>query len=206
MSNENWPRYLVMNSASEESPLSKLSPFAIQKGFQAIAGTLKSINRLRDGSFLVECSRKAQATDLRTVMFVDRPVKVAIHKALNSSHGVIRFWDLRNMSDLEIWDELKDQGVVGVHRVTVRKNGEVIPTNTLFLTFSSPYLPKEIRVGYLQVKVDMFVKNQLRCFNCNRFGHTCARWKTTAKCVMCERETMESCLLYTSPRPRDRGI
>ena len=61
------------------------------------------------------------------------------------------------MSDLEIWDELKDQGVVGVHRVTVRKNGEVIPTDTLFLTFSSPDLPKEIKGGYLRMKVEIFV-------------------------------------------------
>ena len=54
----NWPRFLVVESASVDLPLSKLFPFAIQKGFQAIAGTLKSINRLRDGSFLVECARK----------------------------------------------------------------------------------------------------------------------------------------------------
>ena len=38
MNNDSWPRYLAMTSASEQS-----SPFAIQKGFQAIAGTLKSI-------------------------------------------------------------------------------------------------------------------------------------------------------------------
>ena len=52
----NWPRFLVMESSSDDLPLSKLSPFAIQKGFQAVAGTLKSIKRLRDGSFLVAVS------------------------------------------------------------------------------------------------------------------------------------------------------
>ena len=45
---DNWPRFIVVQSASEEQPLSKLSPFAVQKGFQAIAGTLKSTKRLRD--------------------------------------------------------------------------------------------------------------------------------------------------------------
>ena len=64
MNNDRWPRYLVMTSTSEESPLSKLSPFAIQKGFQAIAGILKRIKRLRDGSFLVECCRMAHYTSL----------------------------------------------------------------------------------------------------------------------------------------------
>ena len=46
--NNSWPRFVVLASASEEKPLSKLSPFVVQKGFQAIARTLKSTKRLRD--------------------------------------------------------------------------------------------------------------------------------------------------------------
>ena len=106
-------RFLIAESASEDLPLQKLSPFAIQKGFQAIAGTLKSIKRLRDGSFLVECGKMAQAQNpLQTNRFVDRSVRVSIHKTLNSSRGVIRCRDLADMSEAEIREELKDQGVV----------------------------------------------------------------------------------------------
>ena len=61
------------------------------------------------------------------------------------------------MSEVEIWDELKDQGVVGVNRMTLKKEGKVVPTNTLFLMFGSPELLKEIMVGYLKVKVTLFV-------------------------------------------------
>ena len=77
---DTWPRFIVMTSASEEKPLIKLSPFAVQKGFQAIAGTLKSTKRLRDGSFLVECSRRAQVENLLRTTFVDRPVHISMHK------------------------------------------------------------------------------------------------------------------------------
>ena len=68
----NWPKFLVVESSSDDLPLSKLSPFAVQKGFQVGARTLKSIKRLRDGSFLVEYGKRAQApkkllqTDLLT--------------------------------------------------------------------------------------------------------------------------------------------
>ena len=104
----NWPRLLVVESSSEDLPLSKLSPFAVQKGFQAVAGTLKSIERLRDGSFLVECARKSQAMSLlKTTRFVERPVRVSIHKALN----VIRCRDLSGMTEMEIRTELQEQGV-----------------------------------------------------------------------------------------------
>ena len=98
------------------------------------------------------------------------------------------------MSEIEIRDEQKTQGVVEVQRVTVKKEGKVIPTNTLFLTFNRPDIPKEIVVGYLKVKVDLFVPNPLRCFNCNKFGHTSQRCRTTAKRQRCGKDkTREQC-------------
>ena len=95
------------------------------------------------------------------------------------------------MTEVEIRDELKDQGVVGVNRVTLKKEGKVIPTNTLFLTFGSPELPKEITVGYLKVKVALFVPNTMRCFNCNKSGHTSQRCKVAAKCTGCGKDKHE---------------
>ena len=186
------PRFLIVESASEDLPLQKWSPFAVQKGFQAIAGTLKNIKSLRDGPFLVECGKRAQAQNLlRTNRFIDRPVKVSIHKTLNSSREVIRCRDLADMSEVEIRDELKDQVVVGVNRVTLKKEGKVIPTNTLFLTFGSPDVPKEITVGYLKVKVALFVPIPMRCFNCNKFGHTNQRCKVSAKRPDCGKDKHE---------------
>ena len=44
LTNESWSRFVVLTSASEKKPLRKLSPFAVQKGFQAIAGTLKNLS------------------------------------------------------------------------------------------------------------------------------------------------------------------
>ena len=95
------------------------------------------------------------------------------------------------MMEVEIRDELKDQGVVEVNRVTLKKEGKVIPTNTLFLTFGSSELPKEITVGYLKVKVALFVPNPMCCFNCNKFGHTSQRCKVAAKCTGCGKDKHE---------------
>ena len=188
----NWPRFLVVESSSDDLPLSKLSPFAVRKGFQAVAGTLKNIERLRDGSFLVECARKSQAMGLlKTTRFVDRPIRVSIQKALNSSRGVICCRELSGMTKTEIKTELQKQGVVEVRRVAVKKDAEKIPTNTLFLTFNTPEMPKEITVGYLKVKVALFVPNPMRCFNCNKFGHTSQRCKFAAKCQWCGKDKHE---------------
>ena len=154
-----------------------------------MVGTLKSIKRLRDGSFLVECARKPQAMGLlKTTRFVDRPARVSIHKALNSSRGIIRCRELSGMTETEIKTELEQQGVVEVHRVTVKRDTEKVPTNTLFLTFNTPDLLKEITVGCLKVKVALFVPNPMRCFNCNKFGHTSQRCKVAAKRPGCGKD------------------
>ena len=185
----NWPRFLLVESSSDDLPLSKLSPFAVQKGFQAVAGTLKNIGRLRDGSFLAQGARKSQAMGLlKTTRFVDRPIHDSIHKALNSSCGVIRCHELSGMTETEVKTELQEQGVVEVHRVTVKKDTKKVPTSTLFLTFNTRDLPKEITVGYLKVKVALFVPNQMRCFSCNKFGHTSQRRKVAAKCPGCGKD------------------
>ena len=46
LTKDNWPGFFVVKSANEARPLSKLSPFAVQKSFQAIAGNLKNTKRL----------------------------------------------------------------------------------------------------------------------------------------------------------------
>ena len=97
---------------------------------------------------------------------------------------MIRCRELSDLSEVEIRDVLKTQGVVEVHRVMVKKEGKVVSINILFLTFIRPDMPKEIKVGYLKVKVSLFVPNPLRCFN-YKFGHTSQRCKTTGKCLRC---------------------
>ena len=54
-----WPRFLVIGSADDET-LKTLSPFAIQKGLQGLAGEPKTVKKLRNGSLLVECSTESQ--------------------------------------------------------------------------------------------------------------------------------------------------
>ena len=82
---------------------------------------------------------------LKTTRFVERPVRVSIQKALNSSRGVIRCRDLSGKTETEIKTELQEQGVAEVHRVTVKKDTKTVPTSTLFLTFNTPELPKRSR-------------------------------------------------------------
>ena len=186
----NWAAWLVVEGTDTSRPLSALSPFAVQKGFSCLAGQLKSIKRLRNGTFLVECHSATQSKKLqKATTFVDRAVKISPHKSLNSSKGVIRCPDLKGVSEAEIKEELRSQGVVEVRRAMFRKGGDLVPTNTIFLTFCMPTLPQSIKVGYLNVKVSLYVPSPLRCFRCQKFGHVRDRCPGEEVCGTCAQAT-----------------
>ncbi|GFU59104.1 uncharacterized protein TNCV_1920361 [Trichonephila clavipes] len=142
--------------------MSNKSPFAVHKALIGIGGEPKTVKRLRSGELLIET-----------------------HSAIQTKSGVISEPDLLSTSESEILEGFSDQGVIQVRRITIKKNTTVFPTQHLILTFNSPHLPTSIKAGYLHCKIRPYVPNPLRCFKCQRFGHsqtacrgqlTCSRW------------------------------
>ncbi|XP_041350995.1 uncharacterized protein LOC121369978 [Gigantopelta aegis] len=181
----NWPRFLVISSTDDRA-LKKLSPFAIQKGLVGLVGEPKNVTKIKNGSLLVECStEKHSKCLLKSTILANIRIIVLPHTSLNSSKGVIRCRDLEGVSDEEICDNLTSQDVTVVRRIKVRRNNELVPTNTFILTFSTPTLPHSIKAGYLNIPVEPFIHNPLRCFKCQKYGHgqnTCRGKLTCARC------------------------
>jgi hypothetical protein len=79
------------------------------------------------------------------------------HQSLNSSKDVIKCSDLAGMIDTDIADKLKSQQVSNIKRIHSTRDGNRVPTNTLIVTFSTTLLPSSIRVGYLNVRVAVYI-------------------------------------------------
>ena len=185
-----WIRFIQVEAGEPEFPLPK-NPFLIKGWLEGLSkGGFSDVRWLRSGALLVECvSRVASKKLLDCTEVLGVRVRVSGHPFLNTSKGVIRCSDLYGLSEVEIRDGLKDQGVVEVHRVLIKREGESIPTNTCFLTFASPSLPSHILVGYVRVKVSLFVPSPLRCFKCQKFGHTSRACKGAAVCRDCAKSS-----------------
>ena len=54
-------RWFVVQSVDSEQPVSKLSPFIIDKAIRSAVGTVKTIRSLRYGDFLLEVSSAVQS-------------------------------------------------------------------------------------------------------------------------------------------------
>ena len=85
-------------------------------------------------------------------------------------------------------DELSDQGVTGVSRFILKKDGESIKTNTIFVTFNTPTPPQKLKIGYYIVRVQLYIPNPLRCFQCQKFGHSKRFCKNQIACWKCGSE------------------
>ncbi|GFU85502.1 uncharacterized protein TNCV_802311 [Trichonephila clavipes] len=112
-------------------------------------------------------------------------VQVTPHRSLNFSRGVISEPDLLTTSDAEILDGFSDQGVIQVRRITIKNDATVIPTKHMILTFNNPNLPATVKGGYLNCKIRPYVSNNLRCFKCQRFGHSQTACRGQLACSRC---------------------
>ena len=59
-----FPRFLLIESTNPDQPLSKLSPFVIEKVLVSIAGSPKSVKKLVSGALLVEVEQPKYAENL----------------------------------------------------------------------------------------------------------------------------------------------
>ena len=179
------PRFLVIHSQEERS-VSSLSPFVIEKVLNGMAGEPRSIKKLCSGDLLVEYTNKKQIeTLLRLQKFHDLRVQVSLHGSLNTCKGVVRCPDLKGVSEQEILEEMREQGVINVRRIKVRHDGTLKDTNTFVFTFNTSVLPKQLKVAFLRVSVDPYIPNPLRCYACQVFGHhenKCHREEICANC------------------------
>lgn len=190
-SNDFTPLFLII-SRKGEGDLKKLSPFLIFHGIRRKVGEVKTIKKLRDGTIFVETKEAFQSKKLlESENLFGVEVSVTPHKYLNCSKGIISWFDLEYETVENIKRELEDQGVTNVERINFFRNGSKIKSNKYILTFSTPILPKEIKIAYQLLPVKLFVPPPIRCNKCFFFRHTANRCNKDAVCRNCSQKKHE---------------
>ncbi|XP_055924603.1 uncharacterized protein LOC129987679 [Argiope bruennichi] len=185
--------YIVKRVSEKDETFQTVSPFLVQKAINATIGEPTSIRKMRSGDLLIEINSRKQAQQLQKIKALATiPVRVTPHQSLNTSKGVITCGEILNLPVDLITKELKSQGVIHVRRITIRRDGETIETKHHILTFMSPKLPESIYVGYIKRPVRPYIPNPLRCFKCQRFGHSKANCRGTVTCARCSERGHES--------------
>ena len=180
-----WPRFILIRSKDKESTASRLHPFLVGKVLQSTIGKPEA-KRLRSGELLVEVSSKRHSDALlKVTRIAEVEVDVFPHPFMNSSRGVIRDETLSQLTEEELIQNLKSQGVSNVKRFKGNRDGREIFLLTMVLTFKLPKPPSRIFAGYLYIPVKTYVPYPLRCFQCQRYGHGKAKCRRQACCFRC---------------------
>ncbi|GFW62641.1 RNase H domain-containing protein [Trichonephila clavipes] len=177
------------------------------------------INITKIAAFIAACeyndgSPERPSQFLLAKSFLDYPANTTPHKSLNSSRGVISEPDLLTTSDAEILEGFFDQGVIQDRRKTIKKDSNIIPTKHLILTFNNSKLPTTVKDGYLNCKIRAYIPNPLRCFKCQRFGHsqiTCRGQMTCSRCASVGHSSTDcsleqKCVNCTQSHPSDSKL
>ena len=182
-----YDRWFVVQSVDTGHPISKLSPFILDKAIHSAVDAVKTVRRLRNGDFLLEVTSAVQSCIVSKLdNLAGCPVTASPHRTLNSCKGVIRCGPLVDCDKQDTLSELKPQGVSDITNITVKDDsGSRRNTNTFIITFKAPSIPKHLRIGYIRVPVSPYIPNPLRCFKCQKFGHgknACRGRETCATC------------------------
>ena len=90
-----FPTFIVIESKDPSHPVTKLSPFVVEKQLHSILGTAKSVRKLKNNTILVECFTRQQSENLlKHKKFFQLDVNIYPHKTLNFSKGVVRCKEL----------------------------------------------------------------------------------------------------------------
>ena len=162
------------------------SPFLIEKVISSNM-TPVHVKKLKNQTLLVKVDKRKNANFLlKMTKFHTINVKTYPHKSLNISKGVVRSKELSLCTIDEIKKEMKKQGVTEVKRVTIKKEGKLIETNTYIMTFDQPKILEKIKIGYTMESVEQFIPNPLRCYNFQKYCHhedNCRGLQVCGKCA-----------------------
>ncbi|XP_014258530.1 uncharacterized protein LOC106672001 [Cimex lectularius] len=177
------------NVTRKEGDFKSTCPFRLYKNIKEILGVTSTITKSREGKICIGVTGREKEETLKQLKtLAGHEVEVTPHQRLNTSRGVVICRDLMNSSVDVIKEGLEDQGVLEVRRMNTRRNGQIVPSASLILTFDTPICPEEIRAAFYKLKVRPYIPSPQRCYRCQRFGHISLRCKSPQEFCECGRE------------------
>lgn len=185
-----FAEFYIMKREDQGTDLSSVSPFYIEAAIKNQAGDGAMVKRLKDGTLLIRAKSEAQTKRLLAIKKLgnhEYNVSVKEHGSLNETQGIIYCRDSIFLTEQEIEDGLnaQNQKVSKVYKMKKMHNKVLVDSGLCIITFKSTNLPENIKFGFLQINVDTYIPNPMKCKNCFRFGHTKKKCNGNRVCVSC---------------------
>ena len=174
--------------------ITKQNPIKIQSEIHKAVGRRIEVRKSGD-SLRICCTNEAQrrAMRMRTtiggfeVSYSDPYKKTPEND--NMRKGIIFGVDFE-LSDEEICKEI---GASSVRRIKKKIGGREIETAQILILYKNE-LPPYVLIGWRRHRVDKFVPDPIRCYQCQRYGHKANTCNGQEKCGICsKRHNVKEC-------------
>lgn len=202
----NEPKFITGKCSDANQTFNNLNCFIVKKSLESVSKEISKVSFSRDGSITIKCNNKIAAEKfLKTKSLISGPnsvvnVTFTINTRLSCSKGVVYSPLLKNLSESEIVDGLKEQLVLEARHITKKlEDDKYINTGAICLTFDRFTLPSSINICYSKASVREYIQNPFRCRKCQLLGHTTNKCSaiisTCSKCQLSEGHS-GSCNLF----------
>lgn len=180
-------KFLIIQRIDKNATMATVSPFVLSNSIIKAIGETRELRKLRNGSVLVRTKNQKQAKLLMKMNELTKGINIKVieNVKLNQSKGVVSCFDLKHANDAEILEELKTQGVIDLTRLKKRVGKDLINSDSILFTFKTTSPPEYLKIGYLRVRVRLYIPQPMRCYNCNKFGHSAKECKVEQICRNC---------------------
>ena len=160
--------------------------------FAKSIGQYQSCKPIRNGNLIINCKTSNQVQTLLNLDCFSNnniffPVKSSLVAPPYAKEVICNVPFAIPNNELQIC--LKEHHVKYVKRFQMKSvlNGKSVfnDTKTVLSQFDNDVLPPFVRIGYLNFPVKQYVPKLLRCFKCNRFGHTSTNYRGKERCSEC---------------------
>ena len=159
-------------------------PIKVAKEIEGKVGKVKFAKILSGRRILIISEKKEQHAQLMKLTQLDgRNVKTHVPGFVAKRRGVITYVPL-DMDMNEIKQALSGVKLIEAKRLQTTKGGTKTDSLSVLLTFEES-LPSEVRIGWSNYKVREYIPEPLRCFKCQRMGHTASQCKGKQRCAKC---------------------
>ncbi|XP_035989752.1 uncharacterized protein LOC118561624 isoform X2 [Fundulus heteroclitus] len=163
-----------------------ISPINLSNGLKKVIGDVELAKVLRDGSLLIICKNAEQKNKAVKPQMVCKK-EVLERKVVGEERGVKGVISGipvgENLEELK--KVMKGGEIIGIKRLQAFRNGEKMDSTSILLDFKDKILPDKVMVGYMSFNVRAYIPPPLRCYKCQRYGHTANVCKGKQRCGRC---------------------
>ena len=181
-------------------PMKHWRPTVIKSCITKTIGSNYEIRLLPSGDLLVTCKQPKQVSslldrDMITDGSNNIPLKTSLYKERRFQSRAVVYGVPIDMSEVEMVEYFANEGVVYAKRLKRKSEKGYVDSLCMMLGFSTNEYPSVLYYDYLKFHTKPYNPPPMRCFQCNRFGHTGKNCGGKYCCCKCgsRNHTYENC-------------